>query len=50
MSKEIVVAGVCRTPVGTFGGTLADIKAVELGRITMVESMKRAGIKPAQID
>lgn len=50
MSREVVVAGVCRTPIGTFGGTLKETKTVELGRIVMVEAMKRAGIKPEQIE
>ncbi len=50
MSKEIVVAGVCRTALGTFGGALKDVKAVELGRIVMEESIKRAGIKPEQVE
>ena len=50
MGKEIVVAGLCRTPIGTFGGTLKNTKVVELGRIVMVEAMQRAGIAPDQID
>lgn len=50
MAKEIVVAGLCRTPIGTFGGALKDTKVVELGRIAMVEAMKRAGVAPDQID
>jgi len=50
MSKEVVVVGLCRTPIGTFGGALKNTKVVELGRIAMVESMSRAGIKPEQIE
>ncbi len=50
MSKEVVLVGACRTPVGTFGGSLKDTKTVELGRIVMVEAMKRAGIKPEMIE
>ena len=50
MSREIVVTGLCRTPIGTFGGALKDIKCVELGRIVMEESIKRAGLKPEQVD
>lgn len=50
MSKEVVLVGACRTPIGTFGGTLKETKTVELGRTVMVEAMKRAGIKPEQID
>ncbi len=50
MSKEIVVAGLCRTPIGTFGGALKETKTVELGRIVMEEAMKRSGVKPEQIE
>lgn len=50
MAREVVVAGLCRTPIGTFGGTLKDTKTVELGRIVMEETIKRSGVKPEQID
>lgn len=50
MSKEVVLVGACRTPIGTFGGALKETKTVELGRTVMVEAIKRAGIKPEQID
>lgn len=50
MGKEVVVVGLCRTPIGTFGGALKDVKAVDLGTTVMKESIKRAGIKPEQID
>mgnify|MGYP001408594639 CR=1 FL=1 len=50
MGKEVVVVGLCRTPVGTFGGALKDVKAIDLGTLVMKESINRAGIKPEQID
>jgi len=50
MAKEIVVAGLCRTAIGTFGGTLKDTKVVDLGTCVMKETMKRSGVKPEQID
>ncbi len=50
MNKEVVLAGACRTPVGTFGGALKDVKAVDLGSIVMAEALKRAGIKGEQLD
>lgn len=50
MSREVVVAGLCRTPIGTFGGALKDVGAVKLGTLVMVESMKRAGVQPEQLD
>jgi len=48
--KEVVVAGVCRTPVGSFGGTLKDTGTVTLGSIVMAEALKRAGVKAEQLD
>ncbi len=48
--KEVFLAGLCRTPVGNFGGTLKDIPAVQLGEIVMKEAINRAGIKAEQVD
>jgi acetyl-CoA C-acetyltransferase len=39
-----------RTAVGTFGGTLRDIPAVELGKAAAAEAMKRAKVRPEQVD
>lgn len=50
MSREVVLVGACRTPVGTFGGTLKDTPAVELAKIVIAEAVKRAGIKGEQVD
>lgn len=50
MSREVVLVGACRTPVGTFGGTLKDTPAVMLGKIVMEETLKRAGLKGEQLD
>lgn len=50
MSREVVLVGACRTPVGTFGGQLKDTKVVDLGALVMQEAMKRAGISADQID
>ncbi|NSW82220.1 MAG: acetyl-CoA C-acetyltransferase [Syntrophothermus sp.] len=50
MSREVVLVGACRTPVGTFGGTLKDMTAVQLGTIVMKEALKRAGISGDQLD
>lgn len=48
--KEVVVAGLCRTAIGSFGGSLKDTTAVELGTLVMKESMKRANVAPDTID
>ena len=48
--KEVVIASAVRTAVGTFGGTLKDFPAVELGAIVIKEALKRAGIKGDMVD
>lgn len=50
MAKEIVLAGACRTAIGKFGGSLANIPAVELGALVIKEAVRRAGIKPEDVD
>jgi len=50
MSREVVIVSACRTPVGSFGGTLKDTPVVNLGSIVMAEAVKRAGIDAAQLD
>lgn len=50
MSKDVVIVSACRTPVGSFGGTLKDTPARKLGAIAMAEAVKRAGLKPEQIE
>ena len=47
---KIVIASACRTAIGTFGGTLKDVPAAELGAIVVKEAVKRAGIKPEMVD
>lgn len=44
--KDIVLVGACRTAIGSFGGTLKDTPAADLGAIVIKESVRRAGIKP----
>jgi acetyl-CoA C-acetyltransferase len=46
---ECVIASACRTPIGSFGGTLKDMSAVDLGEIVVREAIARAGLKPADI-
>lgn len=50
MAKEIVLAGACRTAIGKFGGSLANTPAVDLGALVIKEAIKRAGIKPEDVD
>lgn len=50
MAKKVVLAGACRTAIGTMGGTLSTTPAPELGTIVIREALKRAGLKPEQVD
>jgi len=47
--NDIVIASACRTPVGSFGGTLSNLPAPRLGAIVIEEAVKRAGIKKNQV-
>ncbi|MCL6447799.1 MAG: acetyl-CoA C-acetyltransferase [Armatimonadetes bacterium] len=48
--KEAVVVSACRTPIGRFGGMLRSLTAVELGALVIREALRRAGVKPEQVD
>lgn len=50
MSKKIVIAGACRTPIGSMGGQLSTVPAAKLGAIVIKEALKRAGVAPEQVD
>lgn len=50
MSKKVVLAGACRTAIGSMGGSLSTTPAPELGAIVIKEAIKRAGIKPEDVD
>ena len=48
--KKIVIASACRTAIGKFGGSLANVPAAELGSIVIKEALNRAGVKPELVD
>jgi acetyl-CoA C-acetyltransferase len=48
--REVVLVGACRTAIGTMGGALKNTPVVDLGTIVIKEAIKRAGIKPEDID
>jgi acetyl-CoA C-acetyltransferase len=50
MSKKVVLAGACRTAIGTMGGTLSTTPAVDLGAIVIKEALNRAGVAPEAVD
>ena len=48
--KKIVLAGACRTAIGTMGGALSTVPAAELGSVVIKEALNRAGIPAEQVD
>jgi acetyl-CoA C-acetyltransferase len=48
--KEAVIISAVRTPVGKFLGALKSFKATDLGAIVVREAVKRAGVKPENVD
>ncbi|MBR5637568.1 MAG: acetyl-CoA C-acyltransferase, partial [Pseudobutyrivibrio sp.] len=50
MGKKVVIASACRTAIGTMGGSLSSTPAADLGAIVIKEAVKRAGIKPEDVD
>jgi acetyl-CoA C-acetyltransferase len=48
--NEAVIISAVRTPVGKFLGSLKGFSATELGAIVVRESVKRAGVKPEDVD
>lgn len=47
---EVYIVDGARTPFGSFGQSLKNVSATELGTITAVEALKRAKVEPEQID
>ena len=48
--KEVYVVNCCRTAVGSFGGSLKDTPAADMGAVVVKEALKRANVKPEQVD
>lgn len=49
MKNVVIVSGV-RLPVGSYGGSLKDVSAIDMGAMVVEEAVKRAGISPAEVD
>ena len=49
-SNEVVIIAAARTPIGTYKGSLKNIKADQLGSIVIKEVIKRANIMREDID
>ena len=48
--KEVLICGAVRTPIGDLNGSLAGVSAVELGKTSAAESLKRAGVNPSEVN
>jgi acetyl-CoA C-acetyltransferase len=48
--KEVVIVSAVRTAIGSFGGSLKDVPAVDLGALVIKEAVNKAGIKPEMVD
>ncbi len=45
-----VIAAACRTPIGSFNGSLSSLSAPELGSVVVRETVRRAGITPESVE
>jgi acetyl-CoA C-acetyltransferase len=50
MKRDVVIASAVRTPIGSYGGSLSKLSAVDLGVIAAKEALKRANVKPEMIE
>ncbi|MBQ8950297.1 MAG: acetyl-CoA C-acyltransferase, partial [Eubacterium sp.] len=50
MAKKVVLAGACRTAIGTMGGSLSTTPVADLGAIVIKEALTRAGVPADQVD
>ena len=48
--REVYVVNCCRTAIGSFGGSLKDTPAAELGAAVIKEALNRANVKPENVD
>lgn len=50
MSKNVFIAGIARTPVGSLNGALASLSAPQLGAIAIRAALERSGIAGDQVN
>ncbi len=48
--RDVVIVGAARTAIGTFGGALKGLTAIDLGHVAVREALKRAGVRPEAVD
>lgn len=47
--KEVYIVSAVRTPLGSFGGKLSSLTAVELGSIAIKGALQKAGVDPSEV-
>ncbi|MBD2717077.1 acetyl-CoA C-acyltransferase [Microvirga sp. STR05] len=47
--KEVVIVAAVRTPIGSFGGSLASLSATELGAIALKGALEKAGVDGKEV-
>lgn len=47
---DVVMVSACRTPIGSFQGSLKDVHVKDLGKIVGTEALRKAGMDPTAID
>ncbi|MDX9750114.1 MAG: acetyl-CoA C-acyltransferase [Flavobacteriales bacterium] len=50
MSREVVIVSAVRTPIGSFGGSLAEVPATRLGATAVQAAVERAGVQGEAVD
>ncbi len=48
--KDAYIVSAVRTPIGSFGGVLADVPATQLGGIAIKGALEKAGLAPELVD
>lgn len=48
--KECVIVSAVRTPIASYGGSLKNFRAIDLGAMVVKESVRRANIQPSDVD
>ncbi|MGV8983809.1 thiolase family protein, partial [Clostridium sp.] len=48
--RDVVIVSAVRTAIGSFGGALSKLSAVQIGTIAAKEAIKKSGVKPELIE
>ncbi|MET4106308.1 acetyl-CoA C-acyltransferase [Hymenobacter sp. UYP22] len=48
--KEVVIVAAVRTPIGSFGGSLSSLTAIELGAVALKGALDKAGVEAKEVE